>query len=272
MKNIMPSKNNFPERIAPARPPHAAFTLIELLVVIAIIAILAAMLLPALAKAKQKAQITACISNMRQIGMGVMMFAGDNEDYLPSGGELGTGLGFGQAATYWPSKGAASPNTYQLVYYIAQYIGGNTTKDEWTTAPIFLCPAAMSENPTFKDAINNHDASKPVMVYGVLCVTPGYNPNVSRNSDGVLMPFDPFGYTTSTKPQKLSSVSAAIWGGKMPWMLTDLDMYSMGGSPWSGVLLPAKPPHGNNRNYVFFDGHVGTVRITGSKVGLSTPF
>ena len=128
---------------------RGAFTLIELLVVIAIIAILAALLMPALARAKDKARAAQCAGNLRQWGLAYRMYADDFEDYLPRRGQGVQVLAEIDRPTDWFN--ALPPYFGQPSYLDLADSGRRPNPGDQS---VFVCPDAVAPDTTYSWATN----------------------------------------------------------------------------------------------------------------------
>lgn len=233
------------------RPGAPGFTLIELLVVIAIVAILASLLLPALAKAKQQAHTIACVNNLRQLQVAFHVYAGDNEDRVPRNGSspvagkipedpawVAGGMGY---ESHPGGTDSLRDTTNKVILLQGPGSLGSYTK----AAGIYKCPADRSYVIFPDGARHPRVRSYSMNVYF------GYP------EDLAIEPFYFFFY-------KLSELEAI--GPSRFFTFVDHHEDSIGHSSFSAFVTEVPPSdrwgsipasrHGRNGTFAFVDGHV----------------
>ena len=250
IRSANPQSNGIPDRSAGSDFSRRAFTLIELLVVIAIIAILASLLLPALALAKQKALAASCMSDRRQLIFAWMMFAGDNNDQLAYNSDFS----FSGSLTFngEPSWAGGKVDWSAGVYNTNEAL---ITSDTYTSlgsyvaksTKIYACPAANYASPVQRAQGWSHRVRSVAMNAAV-------GDGVKYNSP------KPFGWTQWYVAKKLSDFHfpgpSECWVvvDEHPDSIDDCILYTASYPVTSFTELPGNQ-HGGGCGVAFADGH-----------------
>ncbi|OPZ86471.1 MAG: putative major pilin subunit [bacterium ADurb.Bin429] len=219
------------------------FTLIELLVVIAIIAILAAILFPVFAKAREKARQNSCMNNQRQIAIELQMFAQDHDEYLPNQKTVWAQLGLTPKLIQCPTAGKNNPNAYGYNYNVS----GVTLGDIPDPTTTFL--TADGKSSTFV-----HDEISPNVIY----TKAGF---VDRHSTRVVVSYVD-GHIDLKKPTEIA-ITVPSWGVVEKEILASFTTTGSKRTDYGGTLgfsftVGASPLTVTALGRLFITGNAGT--------------
>lgn len=184
---------------------QSKFTLIELLVVIAIIAILASMLLPALNQARERAKLTTCLSQLKQIGLAIGMYGNDNADQIP-----GAPSGDMRAVSDWSKRCGLGLLTPDYLPMQSKATGGDVAKGvAWARSGSMHCPSNLD---SFAKTVNFSDYNyRYFNGYGKVSKRIGIHPDFNIRWSAVMMIQDEVG--AFTKAVHSGKINQLYYGG-----------------------------------------------------------